>query len=353
MDSTTKNYFRELHNSHKKDALVLWHLKGLTRLALRSFWCDLNFIGDLGMSPSDQILTQQALSIINENLLAKIDTIKSHGFVRRLRDIPNYFDGWARYAGSDYNLAHWNLNLIQYCQTRISRITVKNKTISEAFQIEDIESGLLALASLAHKSPSTFYQLGKALSTVCELSEVPSLKRLNPGTETITRVVSASVPLFRLLKRDIDAIYRMDSPAFEDFVGERLDKMGMNVRRTGNTYTPDGGVDLIASPRGSSFPFLLAVQVKHHRSPRIKTGPGPIKDMQAVLGSLPFHAGMIVTNTSFTPDAKWWASQSPGKLQLHDINSIRNWIAGRYEIDRFKDIPSVIELTPQFQVEIW
>jgi len=141
--------------------------------------------------------------------------------------------------------------------------------------------------------------------------------------------------------------------AFEDFVAERLDDMGMDVHKIGSTYTSDGGVDLIASPRGSVFPFLLAVQIKHHHRPNIKTGPAPIKDLQTVLANLPFHAGMIVTNTEFTPDAEWWASKAPGKIQLHDISSLRNWITSRYDATRLQNIPAKIQLTPRLSVDVW
>lgn len=353
MDTITKNYLTDLHNSCGADNLVLWHLKGLTRLVLRSFWCDLNYIRDIGVSEYDQKLVMESLSNVTKNLLKNIDIKISGGFVRHLNDIPNFLDGWAKHVNSNYNIAHWNLNRIQVAQKRLSKLSTKNNRISEELQIDDIVDSLKVFGNLAERSPSTFYQLGKVFNELSELSNISALRCLKPGFKIITKIVSATIPLYRLLKRDIEAIYRMDAGAFEDFVRERLEQMGMDVHQTGKTYTSDGGVDFIATPRNSIFPFLLAVQVKHHRHPDIKTGPGPIKDMQSVLAALPFHAGMIVTNTFFTPDAEWWASQSPGKLQLHDISSIRNWIEGRYGLDRFKNIPPRIQLTPRLEVGIW
>jgi HJR/Mrr/RecB family endonuclease len=304
------------------------------------------------MSESERNLTQKTLSEVTETLTSTVDVNKKGNLVKPLTELSRHLDQWTAFIHPQKEVALWNLNKIEHCRSQVAKVAGRRSTF-EKCRIEDLEPALLAFSRLAESAPSTYYQLGKSLNVLFARSSIPSLARLTPGSGPITRLVTATVPLYRLLRRDLDAIFRMDPEAFEEFVAECLERMGMVVRRTGSTYSSDGGVDLIASPRLVGFPFLLAVQVKHHRDRLTKTGPGPVKDMQAVLGSLPFHAGMIVTNTSFTPDAEWWASFSAGKLQLHDIRSIRNWIEERYELDRFRNIPSAIQLTPRLKVEVW
>jgi hypothetical protein len=90
----------------------------------------------------------------------------------------------------------------------------------------------------------------------------------------------------------------------------------------GDIFARDGGIDLIGYPRpgACAFPFLLAVQAKHHRTAR-KTGSSEVRDFHGVLASRnsPFHMGMIVTNTSFTADAAWFASNNQTLMRLRDI----------------------------------
>lgn len=351
MDAKLKNEIAQLgRETHLGDAA--WHLKAFGRVALRAFCADLAFIRDLGMSAAEHALTRQSLSAASAALTASDGAERHVAFVRHFADLGQFLDGWREYAGTNYHVAHWNLKRVQDCQYRFSRLLTRNKQILESFPLEVAATGWRSMLTLAENAPSTFYQLRQALAELCRLSRVEELQVLRP-TRAIARIVSASVPLFRLLKREIDALYELSPGAFEDFVAERLEQMGMDVRQVGSTYQSDGGVDLIASPRQSPFPFLLAVQMKHHRLASAKTGPGAVKDLQAVVAALPFHAGMIVTNTTFTPDAHWWASKQPGKVQLHDISSIRSWIDGRYELLQDRNVPQILQLTPRLQVPVW
>ncbi len=354
MDNAVYVHLSELRKCRLLDSPVLWELKAIARVLLRALWNDLDFVHDLGMSADDRVLAESALSDFASVLSERLGSNETRVFIEYLTRMRGHFAGWSEYARSEAYLGYWNLQRFKYYQHRLGRIVSKNPYIAEQQSTIDLQRAREVLQRLVDRAPSTFYQLGTVLDTLLQLS--------NPGESAgtgnrrpylITRIVSASVPLYLLLKRDIDAVHRFTPAAFEEFVAERLCEAGLDVRQIGKTNTPDGGVDLIATPRDVTFPFLLAVQVKHHHRPTISTGPDPVKNMQAVLTALPFHAGMIVTNTSFTPDAEWWASQSPGKIQLHDITSIRNWIEGRFDIDKFRNVPRRIRLTPQMEVDVW
>jgi hypothetical protein len=65
-------------------------------------------------------------------------------------------------------------------------------------------------------------------------------------------------------------------------IANRLENMGLSVQLVGDVNRKDGGVDIIAYPnRGCGFPFLLAIQAKHHRSSR-KTGAPDVRDFHGV-----------------------------------------------------------------------
>jgi hypothetical protein len=160
--------------------------------------------------------------------------------------------------------------------------------------------------------------------------------------------------LLSTLIRDPQEIYRISPDIFEQIICERLDKMGFEVKRVGgHTYHKDGGIDIVAWSRISSFPYLMAIQAKHHRTPKKKTGPKDVRDLYGVIQQHPFNIGVLVTNTTFTPDAKWFAQSSKNLLRLKDIHNIQDWLQGRY-LEKFelRDVPSEIEVCPGVKIEI-
>lgn len=320
---------------------------------IRSVCNDLRFLRDLGMSANEKTMTEGAIDQAIDLFSVKAADPSGRALVSNLRSIRSSFTLWASFALADSAIADWNLEYIGKLQKPLSANIGSRKRFSPYIDSDDVKVLFAPFLHLAEEYPSTFYQLTKTLRQLGQISDFQPLKSYTAKSPLIARVVTATTTVLKLLKRDVDAVYALSPPLFEEFVCERLHAMGMNVRQVGHTYASDGGVDIIATPRESTFPFLLAVQVKHHRERSLKTSPEPVKDMQAVLHSLPFHAGMIVTNTEFTPDALWWASKSPGKIQLHDIQSIRNWINGRFDLNALQNIPRQIQLTPRATVDIW
>lgn len=172
---------------------------------------------------------------------------------------------------------------------------------------------------------------------------------------TRVELIDISKGLAERILQDPDEIYSMGPSKFEDLVLDRLDAMGLQPQRVGeNTYARDGGIDIIfCGPSRCTFPFLGAVQVKHHRSPSIKTGPAPIDQLAGVLERGPFSAGIVITNTSFTPSAKWVASRRPALLRLRDFTDLMRWLKNNFTDEaEWRDIPEVIEVCPGLRVRI-
>jgi transcriptional regulator with XRE-family HTH domain len=172
---------------------------------------------------------------------------------------------------------------------------------------------------------------------------------------TRVELIDISKALTERILKNPDEIYSIGPSKFEDLVLDRLAEMGLRPQRVGaNTYARDGGIDIVfCGPSRCTFPFLGAVQVKHHRSPLIKTGPAPINQLAGVLGRGPFSAGIIVTNTSFTPSARWVASQRPALVRLRDLTDLMRWLKNNFtDAAEWKDIPEEIEVCPGLTVTI-
>jgi len=159
-------------------------------------------------------------------------------------------------------------------------------------------------------------------------------------------VINITPSLLSMLMQKPEHIYSISPNAFEDLICERLGKMNFGIERVGTgTNHKDGGIDFVAWPKASPFPFLIAIQAKHHRSPRYKTGPSEVRDLLGVVQTLPFNAGVLVTNTTFTADAKWVAQQKPSLIRLRDITDVKKWIEDNF-LDEYdwREMPEFIEV---------
>lgn len=160
--------------------------------------------------------------------------------------------------------------------------------------------------------------------------------------------IDVAASLSEALASQPDLVHKLTPPEFEEFVCERLFAMGMEPRRVSNTYRPDGGIDVVFWPRAkSAFPFLGAAQVKHHRDHTAVEGPSTVRDFVGSLAGKPFAAGLIVTNTSFSPSAEWFARAQSGLVRLRTFKDICRWLANDFGDDEeWRELPSSIEVAP-------
>ena len=167
-------------------------------------------------------------------------------------------------------------------------------------------------------------------------------------------LVDITPNLLHQLARDPDLLQQLGPERFEELVFDRLRMMGFDLQRVGNgTYQRDGGIDAVAWPRSPCFPFLLAVQAKHTRSLDRKIGPAPVRELLGVLEATGFNAGMLVTNTTFTPSARWFAEQTPMLIQLRDNEDLRRWLRDEFLREyEWRGIPRSIEVCPGITVSL-
>lgn len=174
--------------------------------------------------------------------------------------------------------------------------------------------------------------------------------------EGLLRVVTipASVEVLGVLRGNPQLLYDLRPEDLEVLVCDRFQKMGFLCSRLGRTLKADGGVDIIACPRESTpFPFLLAVQVKSHRDARHKTTVAAVRDFYGAIKSQPFRGGVLVTNTTFTMDAHWFAKRQDYFVQLRDFHHLVRWIRDEFAAQEFwHEIPAVLELRPGLSISI-
>jgi hypothetical protein len=156
------------------------------------------------------------------------------------------------------------------------------------------------------------------------------------------------------LRDNPEELQNISPERFEHLIAERIDRMGYDVQLTGATTRRDGGIDLIAVPKIRTVgSFLMAVQVKHHRSDQ--TTGRPDADRLLAWKDSPFRVGLLVTNTTFSKDARWLADQVGNKafLRLRDFEDLKRWLRGEFDSQfEWREIPDVIALAPGITIPV-
>lgn len=149
-------------------------------------------------------------------------------------------------------------------------------------------------------------------------------------------------------------VHTLSPEEFEEFICERLFAMELEPRRVGGTFQGDGGIDVVFWPRRpTAFPFLGAAQIKHHRDANQKEGPDTVREFAGSISGRPFSAGIVVTNTSFSANAEWFARQHGGLIRLRGFDDICRWLADNFSSEEeWRELPSSIELAPGIVVRV-
>jgi len=176
------------------------------------------------------------------------------------------------------------------------------------------------------------------------------LLRFPPRVE----VVDVSPQVLRILAQAPERIRELSPERLEGLVGNRLTAMGFGVELVGSsTFQRDGGVDMVAWSQSSPLPFLMAVQVKHTTMPGQRVGPEPVRGLLGAVEMHGFHAGLLVTNTTFTADAIWAAQQRHHLVRLRDIEDLRRWLRDEFLQEyEWRELPAEIELCPGVVVRL-
>ncbi|HKP04886.1 MAG TPA: restriction endonuclease [Chthoniobacterales bacterium] len=186
------------------------------------------------------------------------------------------------------------------------------------------------------------------------VSWLRAVNLLAASKETIVSTIDVTDEVFRAIRANPRELDRLSPEQFERFVAGRFENMGYDVTLTGAATQKDGGIDMIAVPKTRSLgAFLLAGQIKHHRDGQ-KTGRAAADRLLAWRNS-PFSMGVLVTNSTFTSDARWIAEQQQNRsfLRLRDFDDLRRWIEGRFTTDEeWREIPPSIQLAPGIHVKV-
>lgn len=131
---------------------------------------------------------------------------------------------------------------------------------------------------------------------------------------TDTRVVNNT--LLALAKKDPSMVYKMKPREFENLVAELFEKKGYSIKLTKETR--DGGKDFFIVEQKELGDFLFYVECKKYAQHR-PVAVNVVRELYGVIVQERATAGMIITSSYFSPDAKDFTKTINHQMSLVDF----------------------------------
>lgn len=208
----------------------------------------------------------------------------------------------------------------------LKRLLSIDLTEEEVNKVIDLANGSPLILSIIGKLIS-----GKNVESVLSLNSSPLYELTNripiPEKEivTVTRPVIVTINndlVYRLKRQPLD-LHKLTPREFEILLADLLSDMGWEVKLT--QQTRDGGADILAYMNTDIGRLLCLVEAKHYREDR-KVGVDLVRTLYGTLCDAQANSAMLVTSSSFTPDAKVFQKKHEYQLKLHDYANIVDWI---------------------------
>jgi hypothetical protein len=141
------------------------------------------------------------------------------------------------------------------------------------------------------------------------------------------RIVTAKEALIQQLKRRPSSIHELPHRKFEELIAELLSDLGWRVELT--AATRDGGKDILAYLNTDVGELLCLVEAKKYRPDR-KVGVELVRTLYGTLCNYQANSAMLVTTSSFSPDAVAFQMKHQYQLSLREYAHVVDWIQ-RYQ----------------------
>lgn len=185
----------------------------------------------------------------------------------------------------------------------------------------------LALSLLADfaraRSPQAFSQFLRG--------EVYNLERglIIPKKDLIAdvkpKIILANQALVESLRKQPQSVFELPPRKFEELIAELLADLGYEVELT--PATRDGGKDILAYMSTPHGRLLCLVEAKKYRMDR-PIGVELVRQLYGTLIDADASSAMLVTTSSFSPDAHAFQRRHQYKLALRDYGNVVEWIQG-------------------------
>lgn len=145
---------------------------------------------------------------------------------------------------------------------------------------------------------------------------------LPAAKEIITDIRMVNTRILDKIKRDPTAVYGLQPREFEKLVAEIFREKGYEVELT--QATRDGGKDLMIIDK-SLGNFLIYAECKKF-APNRPVGVSIISDLAGRIDNDRATAGIVITTSYFSQEAKTFTNKIQHKMSLVDYLKLEDWI---------------------------
>lgn len=138
----------------------------------------------------------------------------------------------------------------------------------------------------------------------------------------ITDIKAVNETYLNLIKKNPNSMYNLSPRQFEEYTAELFQKMGYTVTIT--PQTRDGGKDLLILTHNALGDFLIYTECKRY-SPDNPVGVRLIRELLGTVTADRATAGILVTSSYFTPEAKALSEIVKHQISLVDFNKLKDW----------------------------
>jgi len=140
-----------------------------------------------------------------------------------------------------------------------------------------------------------------------------------PSQEISSNLIIANHSLLLKIKENVDIIDKLTPREFEELVCEILDKNGLTVKLTKQTH--DGGKDIIVCENRLIGNYLIYVECKKYSKNR-PVGRDAVQQLYGTVVLDRATAGLLVTSSYFSKEAKSEAEKTKYQMSLWDYNDL-------------------------------
>lgn len=155
---------------------------------------------------------------------------------------------------------------------------------------------------------------------------IPKPEIILPSKEIITGISVIESSLLKRVQSDPEQVHKLSPREFEEFVAEAYESLGYKVELT--KMTRDGGKDIILYADGPTGHNMYYVECKKYRKDR-PVDVSLVRNLYGVVEAERATAGILVTSSSFTSDARSFERQLYHRMRLLDYLDLLAEVAKR------------------------
>lgn len=219
------------------------------------------------------------------------------------------------YLGNSFS----ELNLVEDIFNSISKENITPRILIEKFHSKlkgkGIDEYFLNIKSDVHQ----LYTYGEGISLQHPKIIVPERKIIKVPSEIKNDINVITRSLLEKVASKPEILYEITPRQFEELVCELFERKGYNVRLT--RQTRDGGKDLIILSNSILGELMIYAECKRY-SQKHPVNVGLVRELYGTIEADKATAGIMVTTSYFTKDARKFQEKISGRMNFIDYSEL-------------------------------